>query len=80
MRRRKALNKIASRIMGTNCGRKMKRPRGKMGGARLRALVVTMTEAVPLPVGKEAGFIEQVVFVAVRGREQDKFTWAEKPF
>jgi len=42
--------------------------------------VVTVTEAVPLPVGSAAGLTEQVVAVALKGRAQVKFTCDEKPF
>jgi len=43
-------------------------------------MVVTITEAVPLPEANVFGFTEQVVAVADSGREQDKLTCAEKPF
>jgi len=42
-------------------------------------MVVTMTEAVPLPVANVFGFTAQVVAVAATGREQDKLTCALKP-
>ena len=58
----------------------MKRIRGHEGGTRPRAMVVTITEAVPLPEANVFGFTEQVVAVADSGREQDKLTCAEKPF
>ena len=69
-----------SKRMGRNCGRKMKRRRGHMGGTKPRAMVVTVTVEVPLPEAKEFGATEQVVAVALKGRAQDKLTWAEKPF
>jgi hypothetical protein len=53
---------------------------GRFGGARPRAIVETVTVAVPLPEAKVFGLIAQIVEVAATGREQDKFTWAEKPF
>jgi len=79
-RRKKTLNNIMSRSTGKNCGRGKKRRRGHIGGTSPRAMVLTITEAVPLPVGKEAGLTEQVVAVAVAGRVQIKLTCAEKPF
>jgi hypothetical protein len=69
-----------SRSIGRNCGREIKRNRGHTGGTTPRAMVVTVTEAVPLPVGSEAGLTEQVVAVALKGRAQAKFTCDEKPF
>ena len=44
-----------------------------------RAMVVTVTVAVPLPDANTFGFTVQVVAVAVSGREQDKLTCDEKP-
>ena len=57
----------------------MKRIRGHEGGTSPRAVVVTMTEAVPLPVGNAAGLTEHVVAVALKGRAQATLTCAEKP-
>lgn len=57
----------------------MKRIRGHEGGIRPRAMVVTVTVAVPLPVANVFGFAAQVVAVAADGSEQDKLTWAENP-
>jgi hypothetical protein len=42
-------------------------------------MVVTLTEAVPLPEGNEDGFTEHVVLVALIGRAQDKLTGEAKP-
>jgi len=53
---------------------------GRLGSATPRAIVVTVTVAVPLPEAKEWGVAAQVVAVANIGREQDKLTWPEKPF
>jgi len=53
---------------------------GNGGGTIPRVVVATLTLAVPLPVPKVLGLVEQVVYVAVTGREQDRFTCAEKPF
>ena len=58
----------------------MKRIPGHPGGTSPRAIVVTMTEEVPLPVGNEGGLTEQVVAVAATGRAQVKLTCAEKLF
>src|SRR5437899_2807101 len=75
-RKRRTLNKIASRDTGRNCGWEMKRNRGHAGGTKPRAIVVTITEAVPLPLplGNEAGLTEHVVAVAATGSEHDKLT------
>lgn len=54
----------------------MKRPRGRNGGARPRAVVVTVTVA-EFPGNSDIGLTEQCV--AMAGREQDKLTGAEKP-
>src|SRR2546426_7053450 len=79
-RSRSALNKIMSRRAGRNCGQEMKSRRGHKGvGTRPRTMVVTVTVAVPLPDAKVFGLTAQVVALAVIGREQDKFTCAEKP-
>ena len=53
--------------------------RGHKGGAIPQAMVLTVTEAVPLPEANTFGFTAQVVAFAVVGREQDKLTTAEKP-
>jgi hypothetical protein len=42
-------------------------------------MVVTITEAVPLPEGNDGGLTEQVVAVAAAGKEQTKLTCAENP-
>src|SRR5258708_2283477 len=57
----------------------MKRTRGQEGGKKPRTMVVTITEAVPLPEANTFGLTAQVVAVAVRGREQDKLTCDENP-
>jgi len=57
----------------------MKRTRGHKGGTKPRTMVVTITVAVALPEGIDAGLTEHVVAVAAIGREQDKLSWAEKP-
>lgn len=57
----------------------MNRTRGHRGGTRPRAVVVTVTVAVPLPEANMLGATVQVVALAEIGREQDKFTCAEKP-
>jgi hypothetical protein len=72
---RKTLNRTVSKKISRNCGRKMMRRCGHEGGMRPRAMVVTITEAVPLPVGKEFGVTEQVVVaVTATGSEQIKLT------
>jgi hypothetical protein len=43
-------------------------------------MVVTLAVAVPLPEANMLGVTAQVVAVAATGREQTKFTCAEKPF
>lgn len=75
-RKRRTLNKIASKDTGRNCGREMKRTRGHKGGIRPRAVVVTVTLAV-WPEVIAGGATEQCV--AAAGREQERFTGAEKP-
>ena len=47
---------------------------GADGGTSPRAIVVTVTVAVPLPFGRVLGVTVQVVAVAATGMEQDKFT------
>ena len=42
-------------------------------------MVVTITEAVPLPEANTFGLTAQVVAVAATGRVQDKLTCDEKP-
>jgi hypothetical protein len=42
-------------------------------------MVVTLTLAVPLPLAKTFGFTEQVVLLALIGREQERFTCEAKP-
>src|SRR5258708_1385923 len=81
-RSKSILNKTVSRRMGGNCGREMKGTRGhKGGGTRPRAMVVTVTVAVPLPEAKVFGLTAQVVVaVTLDGRAQDKFTCAVNPF
>jgi len=79
-RRKRTLSKIMSSDTGKTCGREKKRKRNQIGGTSPRAMVVTMTEAVPLPLGNEAGLTAQLVAVALAGRAQVKLTWAEKPF
>jgi hypothetical protein len=79
-RRRSALNNIIRRDTGKSCGREMKRIRGHMGGAKPRAMVVTVTVAVPLPEVNMLGVTLQVVVaVTAAGRAQDRLTWDEKP-
>lgn len=69
-----------SKRTGKAPGREMKRTRGHTGGTRPRAVVVTVTVAVPLPDANTFGLTAQVVAFAVVGREQDKLTCDEKPF
>jgi len=57
----------------------MKRIPGHTGGTSPRAVVVTMTEAVPLPDANTFGLTVQVVAVAVSGSKQDKLICDEKP-
>lgn len=44
------------------------------------AVVVTLRLAVPLPLASILGFTVHVVCVALKGREQDRFTCDAKPF
>lgn len=71
-------NKV-SRKSGIRDGLSRK-PRGAGGGIIARAVVVTETLAVPLPLANTFGFTVQVVLVAAIGREQDKLTGDANPF
>lgn len=51
---------------------------GRDCGATPRAMVDTLTLAVPLPVASMFGFTAQVV--AIAGKEQDKLTCETNPF
>jgi len=64
---------------GKSRGSKMKRMRGRLGGPKLRWVVVTATEAMfgPLEVVTEFGFTIQVV--ALAGTVQERFTGEENP-
>lgn len=79
-RRRTMPSMRVRRKSGTHCGRRYNLPVGKSGGAIPRAMVVTLTLAVPLPLANTFGFTVQVVLVAAIGREQDKLTGDANPF
>lgn len=65
---------------GTRLGCRYRGPIGSTGEAMPRAMVVTLTPAVPLPLGSMFGLTAQVVSVAATGSEQDKLTCKAKPF
>ena len=52
---------------------------GRNGGTKPRAMVVTVTVAVPLPVANIFGLTAQVVWVAAIGSEQDRLTCEARP-